>query len=264
MLPKVNTIKCEEADYLLFSTDDAISNVLYKTGQWEQHLLTISRSLIQGVANPLILDIGANLGAYSIPIAKGIQNIGGKVIGFEPQRIIYYQLCGNIIINRLDNYEAINKAIGDFEGEIEIPYINYENNINIGAFSLEDKYRKKLNIDMYMMKDKYRVPITKLNSLITEKFPALIKIDVEGLELNVLKGAESFLESSCYPPILFEAWDFDWFREDKQRLLNFLSYLGYKVSLNLHQEYVAQHPQNDVYIRFETNTEGGISIIKER
>jgi hypothetical protein len=117
---------------------------------------------------------------------------------------------------------------------------------------------------MYMMKDKYRVPITKLNSLITEKFPALIKIDVEGLELNVLKGAESFLESSCYPPILFEAWDFDWFREDKQRLLNFLSYLGYKVSLNLHQEYVAQHPQNDVYIRFETNTEGGISIIKER
>ena len=38
-----------------------------------------------------ILDIGANLGAYSIPIAKDIQSVNGQVIAFEPQRIIFYQ-----------------------------------------------------------------------------------------------------------------------------------------------------------------------------
>jgi len=56
---------------------------------------------------------------------------------FEPQRIIYYQLCGNIVLNRLDNFRAFNQAVGDSDGDIEMPEINYENNVNIGAFSLE-------------------------------------------------------------------------------------------------------------------------------
>lgn len=264
MLPRVNLIKCNEADYLLFSTNDAISANLYRTGQWEEYLLTISRAFLQELSSPLILDIGANLGSYSIPIAKGIQSIGGKVIAFEPQRIVYYQLCGNVILNRLDNYVALNKAVGDFDGEIEIPEINYEENSNIGAFSFDENYRKNLNMDKYMMNTKSYVPIITLDKLKVEKPPALIKIDVEGFELNVLKGSEEFLEKNGYPPILFEAWDLDWFEEGKRKLLNFLNYLGYEISMNIRQEFVAQHPKNEVYIKFQISNEGGINMIKER
>jgi len=48
---------------MLFSTDVAISNVLYRTGQWEDYLLIISRIFLKDIKNPLVLDIGANLGA---------------------------------------------------------------------------------------------------------------------------------------------------------------------------------------------------------
>ncbi len=88
-----------------------------------------------------MLDIGANLGAYSIPLAKSMRDVGGVLMAFEPQRILYYQLCGNVVLNRLDNFIAINKAVGDYDGDIEIPEINYENNTNIGAFSLDKTYR---------------------------------------------------------------------------------------------------------------------------
>jgi FkbM family methyltransferase len=264
MLPRVNLIKCNEADYLLFSTNDVISQILYRSGQWEEYLLTISRAFLQGVLNPLVVDIGANLGSYSIPIAKGIQSIGGSVIGFEPQRIVYYQLCGNIILNRLDNFIAINKAVGDYDGEIEIPEIDYEQNLNIGAFSLDKNYRNHLNQEQYMMPKKSNVPIISLNNFATDKTPSLIKIDVEGYELNVLKGSENFLEHHNYPPILFEAWDLAWFEDGKRDLLNYFSYLGYEITLNIRQEFVAQHPKNGVYIKFEELGNGGINIIKER
>lgn len=247
---------------MLFSTIDAISNVLYRTGEWEQYLIAISKVFLQGVSQPLVLDIGANLGAYSIPIAKSIQDVEGRVIGFEPQRIIYYQLCGNIILNRLDNFTAINQAIGDINGQIEIPEFNYDENPNIGAFSFNKTYRDHLNMERHSQGKKYLVPIVTLDSMNIEQAPALIKIDVEGFELNVLKGAEGFLELHNYPPILFEAWDLEWFKEDKLILLNFIKYLGYEVSLNIRQEFVVQHPKNSVHIEFKMEDNGIINMIK--
>ena len=262
MLPRVNIIKCNEADYMLFSTDDSISNVLYRTGQWEDYLLSISRVFLQGLNKPLVLDIGANLGAYSIPLAKGLRDVGGSVMAFEPQRIVYYQLCGNAVLNRLDNFIAINKAVGDYDGDIEMPEINYEENINIGAFSLDKSYRENLNIERFMENKKTSVPILKLDSLKLEESPALIKIDVEGFELNVLKGSENFLEKHSYPAIMFEAWDLEWFQNDKEKLLKFIDYLGYEISLNIKSEFVAQHPNNSIRIDFSRSENGTINMIK--
>ena len=150
MLPRINIVECEDANYLLFSTDDAISNILRRTGKWEEHILQISAFMLQGIENPLVIDIGANLGAFSIPLAKKIQSAGGQVIGFEPQRIIYYQLCGNVILNRLDNYFAIHSAVGQRTGFIETPEVNYENMTNIGGFSLEEKYNEIRGLSRYI------------------------------------------------------------------------------------------------------------------
>ena len=264
MLPRVNRIYCNEADYLLFATKDVISNVLYNTGQWEQYLIEISKQFIKDIDNSIVIDVGANLGAYSIPIAKSILDFGGKVIGFEPQRIVYYQLCGNVILNRLDNYYAYNQAVGDFNDEIEMPEINYEENHNIGAFSLDSELRLKLNMDQYILKNNFKIPIITLNKLELSHAPSLIKIDVEGYELKVLKGAEEFLEKHNYPPLLFEAWDFSSFEEERNNLLKFIKYLGYEISLNFNQEYIAQHSKNARYINFLKTPDGTINMVRER
>lgn len=265
MLPRINLIDCKEARYMLFNTSDAISNVLYKSGQWEEYLLAISRVIIDGNEAPIVFDIGANLGAYSIPLAKSIQSRGGMVYGYEPQRIIYYQLCGNIILNRLDNYEALNFAIGEEVGFIDIPSIDYENNHNIGAFSLSNDFRKGLDVEKYCNYNKsISTRMITLDSVQLSKAPALIKIDVEGYELNVLKGGTNFLEQHHYPPLMFEAWNAPWFTESKIELLSFCERIGYDISFNIGDEYIAQHPSNAVRIDFNKASDGSITMVRSR
>jgi FkbM family methyltransferase len=262
MLPRISRVECQEADYLLFSTTDIISNTLFRTGKWEEHLLQISRMFLFEIEKPLILDIGANLGAYSIPLAKTLQAIGGKVMAFEPQRIVYYQLCANVILNRLDNYYPIYSAVGESKGEVEIPEIDYDSNANVGAFSIDKKYRELHGIEDSMKKFYTKVPLISLDNIEVEKSPALIKIDVEGYELSVLKGATNFLERTNYPPLLFEAWNFDWFTKGKEELLAYVQKLGYEITMFGTSDYIAQHPKNSVRIEFTKNSEGLINMAR--
>lgn len=264
MLPRVSKVEGDDADYLLLSTNDYISNILFKTGKWEEHLLGISKLMITGIDRPLILDIGANLGAYSIPLAKNIQNIGGEIIGFEPQRIVYYQLCGNIFLNRLDNYQAVYAALGEESGYVDIPEIDYETNNNIGAFSLDKRYRELHGIESSMKKASKKVPLIKLDDFEVDRHPALIKIDVEGFELSVLLGGSDFLDRHNYPPLLFESWDFDSFRECKEQLLAYISELGYLITNFGTSDYVAQHPKNSREISFQSSSNGMINVSRVR
>ena len=168
------------------------------------------------------------------------------------------------MLNRLDNFIAFNKAVGDFDGNIEMPEINYENNVNIGAFSLDKAYREHLNMEQFMKNETTSVPIIKLDSLNVPTAPSLIKIDVEGFELNVLKGAENFLEEYRYPPVIFEAWNLDWFMDNKVKLLNFVNYLGYEISMNIKSEIIAQHPESLTKVNFSTDGNGTIIMNRVR
>jgi FkbM family methyltransferase len=262
MLPRISIVECQDADYLLFSTKDFISNNLFRSGKWEERLLNLSKFILSGIESPLILDVGANLGAFSIPLAKVIQSSGGMVMAFEPQRIVYYQLCANAILNRLDNYYAIYSAVGESKGEIEIPEIDYETIGNIGAFSLDKKYRELHGIEGSMKKMTTKVPLINLDNLDVEKPPALIKIDVEGHELAVFKGAVNFLERTNYPPLLFEAWSFDWFHDEREELLTFVKNLGYEITLLGKIDYFAQHPKNPVFVDITKNSEGDITLAR--
>lgn len=264
MLPRVSKIQGYDADYLLFSTNDFISNTLFRTGRWEENLLVISKFMISGVESPLVLDIGANLGAYSIPLAKHIQGINGQVIGFEPQRIVYYQLCGNVILNRLDNYIAIYNALGEESGYVDIPEIDYEGNGNIGAFSLDKRFRELHGIEGAVKKVTQKVPIIKLDNFEVDRQPTLIKIDVEGFELNVLRGGVNFLDRNSYPPLLFEAWNFEWFREGREQLLSFVTELGYSIVNFGLSDYIAQHPKNGREIIFQSGDNGVINMSRIR
>jgi FkbM family methyltransferase len=261
MLPRISIVECQDVDYLLFSTKDFITNTLFQTGKWDEHLFEISKFIISGIDSPLILDIGANLGAYSLPLAKFIRSKGGKVIAFEPQRIVYYQLCANAVLNRLDNYYAIYSAVGKSKGEIEIPEIDYENNVNVGAFSMIKKYRELHGIENSMKKLNTKVSMINLDSLDVERAPALIKIDVEGYELAVLQGSVKFLDRYNYPPLLFEAWSFDWFQKERDELLAFVQNLGYQITKFGRSDYVAQHPKS-VRVKIITSIDGVINVTK--
>lgn len=255
MLPRVSLVEGDKAKFLLFSSGDFISNHLFTNGSWENDLFTVSKLFYDAVESPLVLDIGANLGAYSIPIAKDIQERNGRVIAFEPQRIIFYQLCANAFINRLDNFYSFNKAISDESGTVEIPEFNYNENINIGAFSLDKGSRIAHGIESSAKSEFDIVDLITLDELVLDRPPAIIKIDVEGFELNVLRGGVRFLEKYNYPPLLFEAWNFEFFIEQKKELLGFVGALGYMVYQLDSTNYVAQHPKYPVAYDFKSEND---------
>jgi len=263
MLPRVNLIHGTTADYLLFATGDAVSATIYKNGVWAEALLTISSFFYADQVEPLVLDIGANLGAYTVPIAKELAAAGGSVYAFEPQRIVYYQLCGNVFLNRLDNVYAHCVAIGNQDGALELPSIDYQNSANTGGFSVDANIRSHQNcVSINAAKREPMVPMLRLDSLVLPKAPCLIKIDVEGLELQVLQGGADFLARHNYPPLLLEAWSGEWFAADRAKLCDYIAALGYR-TFAIGDELIAQHPLHPRQIYFAQN-DGGLQMGRVR
>ena len=103
--------------------------------------------------------------------------------------------------------------------------------LNIGAFSLDKEVREH---DDYLCNTKgvkQKVDVFKLDDKILDTNIVLIKIDVEGMELEVIKGGLALLKNNNYPPILFESWESKpWFKPRRQELFEFLEDLGYEIT----------------------------------
>ncbi len=107
MLPNCELIKVGGTQFLVFKGQDLISNHL-KRELYEDDLHQLCLKLLINEPEGVVLDIGANLGTFCLPLAKKITK--HTYHAFEPQRIVYYQLCGNAFINGLDNVHCHNTA----------------------------------------------------------------------------------------------------------------------------------------------------------
>lgn len=151
---------------------------------------------LKSLENPTIFDIGANIGTYTTWLAKFFPK--GKIYCFEAQRLVFQMLCGNISINNFDNCYTYNMAVGKNNGFISVAEPNYYSNEDFGIFSLiEDKIKDKSgNI--------YNIPLITIDTFVelynVEKVD-FIKIDVEGMDLDVLQGATNIIKK--YKPIIF-------------------------------------------------------------
>ena len=133
-----------------------------------------------------ILDIGANIGWYSISLGR----YGYKIIGFEPSDINYYILKKNYCLNKGINVTFINKGLNTEEKICDL--YNLENNEGNGMVICD----KKINLPNFLQKTKRgEIILTKLSNYIPflkAKNLALIKIDVEGFEGKVIEGGIEF------------------------------------------------------------------------
>jgi len=171
----------------------------------------------------VFIDVGANIGKYSIILGKKL-NDTGKVLAFEPMPEIFKILKKNIDLNNLQNIIPIEIALGDEEGYIEF-YLDKEN-VGGGGHSLVKKTENKI-----------KVQVKKLDNILKNlkiKNVDLIKIDVEGAEADVLKGAEKTLKK-YHPRIIFEAWNEEYLDKIKKVLQPF----NYKIKQIAPENYIA-------------------------
>ena len=133
------------------------------------------------------LDVGANVGSYTV-IAAGA--VGARVMAVEPIPSTFAYLSQNIALNDLSSL-ASTKCMGlsDHAGAVR--------------FTCElDTVNHVLADDEQL--PSIEVPITTLDTLIGEEIPIMIKIDVEGHELSVLKGAERTLNAARLLAVVME------------------------------------------------------------
>ena len=188
----------------------------------------------------VVLEIGANLGTFCVPLAKKVSK--HTYHAFEPQRIIYYQLCANTFINGLDNVHCHKFGLSDKEERMVLTMPDYVNEGNIGAFSMDKEVRKN-EYECTTEGRKEPLVVFTLDSG-AHKYIRLIKIDVEGHELEVLKGGIETLKANNYPPIIFEAWTWKpWFEPKRKKLFEYLEGHGYGIQ-QLGQNNLAQHPNH--------------------
>lgn len=237
MLPNCQLINCLGHQYLVFKGNDLISNCIKQDG-YEVEVFAIAHKLLEKHKAGIVLDIGANMGTFSIPIARANPRL--TVHSFEAQRIIYYQLCANTFINGLDNIYAHHLALSDEEGFINLEIPDYAAETNIGAFSIDEETRKN-EYECPTVGGTETIDLKKLDEH-GFKDVRLMKIDVEGHELEVLKGGRDTIERNNYPPIIFEAWNWKpWFEPKRKQLFEYLTDMGYEITEGGNNN-LAQHP----------------------
>jgi FkbM family methyltransferase len=223
-LPEIHLATDGDLNYALFKHNDVVSNGV-RSGGYEKELQSISSELLRDFTDGVVVDIGANLGSYIVPLAK--QHLHLQFEAFEAQRIVYYQLCANTFLNRLSNVYAHNVGLSNEKRITNYVLPNYAEETNIGAFSIDFDTRLK----DYEVKSEgvtERMIIIPLDAMQYEKV-RLIKMDVEGHELQVLQGAEHTLRENNYPPIIFEAWTWK-FPEKRKAVFAHLEGLGYEIT----------------------------------
>jgi FkbM family methyltransferase len=225
MLPNCELVKVDGTQFLVFKGQDLISNHL-KQELYENNVHQLALKILMDKPDGVVLDIGANLGTFCVPLARKIPQL--KFHAFEPQRIVYYQLCANTFVNGLDNVHCHNFGLSNKEERLVLTMPDYTTESNIGAFSMDKEVREN-EYECKTEGAKEPLVVFTLDSGV-HKNVRLIKIDVEGHELEVLKGGIKTIKANDYPPIIFEAWVLKpWFQKKRKTLFDYLEGHGYKI-----------------------------------
>jgi FkbM family methyltransferase len=167
----------------------------------------------------VFVDVGANFGCFSFAMRKFCQ----EVHAFEPQRIIHNMMAGSIALNGWLNVYAYNIALGDFNGEIELPQFDYNKSLSFGSIEFGKEQNER--VEQQRSHHKGRVEYVELRRLDFYEFPRVdvLKIDAEGMEIDVLRGAIATIDR-CRPIMMVEH-----LKSPKEALHAALHGLGYKV-----------------------------------
>jgi FkbM family methyltransferase len=161
--------------------DRYLGKSLFEYGEFSEGEVELFREFIN--KDSIVCDVGANIGAHTLVFSR----LAKQVYAFEPVPLTFNALAGMVALNDLDNVTCVQGGISDIEGVMSFQSLvtNFENNFGAAQLSTFNGTNP--------------VQVFPLN------IPCdFLKIDVEGMELQVLKGAREVIQQ-CRPVIYVEA-----------------------------------------------------------
>jgi FkbM family methyltransferase len=230
--PPVRFKRCKHGAMLFFSNDHYIGLSLDLYGEFcEGEYELFAQILRPGMT---VVDAGANIGVHTVGFAE-LVGPSGQVFAFEPQRALYHLLCGNLALNGYSRVSAFQAGLASTARSITVAAKEVSERVNLGDAS-----------EAQAQPDE-QVPTAALDSfgLIQCHF---IKVDVDGMELDVLQGAAETLVK--HHPVLYVANNQ---RSNSPDLIQWLLDRQYRLYWHLPPLY---NPQN--YFQDSVNVFAGI------
>lgn len=212
--------------HFLFLKSNSVSDLTYfGNNPSHERVLTIIKTLQEG---QVFVDVGANVGYFSFYAAEKVGN-QGKVFAFEPSKREFIRLLKGQLVNKFKNIITFPIAISDYSGFAELVVEEFHTGMNRLAGSQ--------NINRG--NEKWITPCDTLDKIMEDYFIDVLKIDVEGAELNVLQGAQKLLTAQRVGTLIIEITPayLSLFNAEKEDIYQMLKIAGYKsmVNSNAHQ-----------------------------
>ena len=189
----------KDKSYFLHSTPKSlIENYAHKYGVWEPNLANFIHSILNNQSKGgLFIDIGANVGAITIPQAINFPKLDFLCIEAHPK--VFQKLKSNISLNSLKNVRCVNSAISNRDDKTKLNFYAQKsnaNNLGLSSLQLND------DIEDYDVLLVNSVKVDELNEANTSKI-LLIKVDTQGSELDVFRSCINIIRQNN-PIIIFE------------------------------------------------------------
>ena len=201
-------IETKHGHMLVFTHDRFITPCLSTYGELSPDEISVLLQMVP--SGGTVVEVGANIGAHTIPLARHCAP--GPLVAFEPQQRVFQVLCANLALNGVANVIALPEACSTEEGWGSLSVLNFEAEDNFGGSTLGPAHAVN-----------NRVRVTTVDALQLEACH-LLKIDVEGSEPAVLQGASDTINR--YRPRLYVENEI---LKNQHTLIRLLDGMGYRM-----------------------------------
>lgn len=240
-------VSTKQGRFLIVNEDETIQRSLVARGFFEP-LPALLAILIARQSKGLIVDVGANVGSFAVPVGVAIG--GGRLVAIEPQRQVFAVLEVNLVINGILGVRSHRVAVAQAKGEastLRVPIFDVRCENYIGSVSFDPEViavRSALPgvAEPSQRAQRYEdVAVLGLDQLLPGEDVDFIKIDVEGMEQDVIRSGFGLINRRL-PFIYYEAWPIERLQHRSHAVAEMLRGLGYRL-FRTGGDVFACHPQ---------------------
>lgn len=213
----------------------------YQMGRYETHDMKTCLEILP--SDGVFLDIGANIGMFSCAVGVHFKKKAsqGRIYSFEPVPTTYNRLLQNLNLNDLCTVVNPNNiALSDACGSIMMYQAPAGNTTNaVSEYVVSNDLKNSMQLNNWAPYEATALTLDQWSKKTVLKKCDLIKIDVEGAEMKVLKGAYNFINQ--FRPIILGEFNPYWMGQckcDIHDVINYFDNVDYQVYLKLKNKYI--------------------------